>query len=59
MVKGRLLRVLTAAGYVAEEGDGLYGATHWTSHISSRLTQGMVNFMYDVVLPSRATGMFN
>ncbi|KAJ2990350.1 hypothetical protein NUW58_g2996 [Xylaria curta] len=42
----RLLRVLTAAGYVAEKGDGLYGPTHWTMHISSRLAQGMIKFMY-------------
>ncbi|KAJ8119161.1 hypothetical protein ONZ43_g3847 [Nemania bipapillata] len=43
----RLLRVLTAAGFVAERGDGLYGPTHWTVHINSRLAQGMIKFMYD------------
>ncbi|KAI1156346.1 S-adenosyl-L-methionine-dependent methyltransferase [Nemania diffusa] len=43
----RLLRVLTAAGFVAEKGVGLYGPTDWTVHINSRLAQGMIKFMYD------------
>ncbi|TGJ82106.1 hypothetical protein E0Z10_g6676 [Xylaria hypoxylon] len=43
----RLLRVLTAAGFVAEKGDGVYGPTHWTVHINSRLAQGMLKFIYD------------
>ncbi|KAJ8131044.1 hypothetical protein O1611_g2585 [Lasiodiplodia mahajangana] len=52
----RLLRVLTAAGFVAEKGDGLYGPTHWTVHINSRLAQGMIKFMYDASMLPIAQG---
>ncbi|KAI1078792.1 S-adenosyl-L-methionine-dependent methyltransferase [Whalleya microplaca] len=47
----RLLRVLTAGGYVAEKGDGLYGATAWTTHLQQRTTEGMVRFIYDLFMP--------
>ncbi|KAI0442419.1 S-adenosyl-L-methionine-dependent methyltransferase [Xylaria telfairii] len=52
----RLLRVLTAAGYVAEKGDGLYGPTHWTVHINSRVAQGMIKFIYDASMLPIAQG---
>ncbi|KAI0405970.1 S-adenosyl-L-methionine-dependent methyltransferase [Xylaria palmicola] len=52
----RLLRVLTASGYVAEEADGVYGPTHWTVHINSRLAQGMIKFMYDASMLPIAQG---
>ncbi|KAI0469790.1 S-adenosyl-L-methionine-dependent methyltransferase [Xylariaceae sp. FL0804] len=47
----RFLRVLTAAGYVAETGDGLYGPTKWTRHMQSRLADGMIKFTYDLAMP--------
>ncbi|KAH9883886.1 S-adenosyl-L-methionine-dependent methyltransferase [Xylariomycetidae sp. FL2044] len=47
----RLLRVLTASGYVAEEGDGLYGSTRWVSHLRTRTTEGMAKFIYDQSMP--------
>ncbi|GAW12981.1 hypothetical protein ANO14919_023570 [Xylariales sp. No.14919] len=53
----RLLRVLTAAGFVAEKGDGLYGPTHWTVHINSRLAQGMLKFIYDSSMLPIAQGV--
>ncbi|KAI1192631.1 hypothetical protein F5X97DRAFT_329404, partial [Nemania serpens] len=46
----RLIRGLTAAGYVTEKGDGLYGANHWTAHISSRRGQSTMNFVYDTTM---------
>lgn len=51
--KGRLIRGLTAAGYVTEKGDGLYGANHWTAHISSRRGQSTMNFVYGFMLLTR------
>ncbi|KAF2967108.1 hypothetical protein GQX73_g6483 [Xylaria multiplex] len=53
----RLLRVLTAAGFVAEKGNGLYGPTHWTVHINSRLAQGMLKFIYDSSMLPIAQGV--
>ncbi|KAI1378730.1 S-adenosyl-L-methionine-dependent methyltransferase [Hypoxylon crocopeplum] len=47
----RLLRVLTSYGYVAEKGDGMYGANKWTKHMQNRLTQGMIKFIYDLAMP--------
>ncbi|KAI0858644.1 S-adenosyl-L-methionine-dependent methyltransferase [Xylaria cubensis] len=52
----RLLRVLTAAGYVAEKGDGLYGPTNYTMHINDRLAQGMIKFIYDASMLPIAQG---
>ncbi|KAI1483795.1 S-adenosyl-L-methionine-dependent methyltransferase [Daldinia eschscholtzii] len=46
----RLLRILTALGYVAEKGNGLYGATKWSSHLGQRTTEGTVRF--DFFAPS-------
>ncbi|RYC64180.1 hypothetical protein CHU98_g2031 [Xylaria longipes] len=42
--------------YVAEKGDGLYGPTHWTVHINSRLAQGMIKFIYDASMLPIAQG---
>ncbi|KAI2468970.1 S-adenosyl-L-methionine-dependent methyltransferase [Annulohypoxylon bovei var. microspora] len=47
----RFLRVLTAAGYVDEVGDGVYGSTKWTRHMQSRLADGMIKFTYDNAMP--------
>ncbi|KAI1774671.1 S-adenosyl-L-methionine-dependent methyltransferase [Hypoxylon cercidicola] len=47
----RLLRVLTSYGYVAEKGVGLYGVNKWTKHLQSRVTQGMVKFIFDLSMP--------
>ncbi|ROW08734.1 hypothetical protein VPNG_06458 [Cytospora leucostoma] len=43
----RLFRVLTAAGFVAEKGAGLYGPTKWTRYLSLRTTEAMVVHYYD------------
>ncbi|KAI0122601.1 S-adenosyl-L-methionine-dependent methyltransferase [Daldinia grandis] len=48
----RLLRVLTGAGYVAEKGNGLYGPTKWSSHLSQRTTEGMVKHLFDLCTPA-------
>ncbi|KAI2768746.1 S-adenosyl-L-methionine-dependent methyltransferase [Daldinia loculata] len=48
----RLLRVLTAAGYVAEKGNGLYGSTRWSSHLSQRTSEGMVKHLFDLCTPA-------
>ncbi|KAI0388871.1 S-adenosyl-L-methionine-dependent methyltransferase [Xylariaceae sp. FL0594] len=50
----RLLRVLTASGFVAEKGDGLYGATLWTKHMEKRLTKATIKFLFDQSMPSIA-----
>ncbi|KAL7620314.1 hypothetical protein AAE478_009308 [Parahypoxylon ruwenzoriense] len=52
----RLLRVLTSYGYVSEKGDGLYAANKWTNHMSNRLTQGMIKFIYDLAMPPITAG---
>ncbi|GAP83312.1 putative winged helix-turn-helix transcription repressor DNA-binding [Rosellinia necatrix] len=52
----RFLRVLTASGYVAEHGNGLYGPTRWTEHFNSRAAQGMIKFIYDASMQPIAQG---
>ncbi|KAK7993657.1 hypothetical protein PG989_007038 [Apiospora arundinis] len=47
----RLLRTLTASGFVAEQGDGLYGTTPYTKHLSQRTTIGTVKFLFDMYMP--------
>ncbi|KAK8063597.1 S-adenosyl-L-methionine-dependent methyltransferase [Apiospora saccharicola] len=48
---GRLLRTLTASGFVTEYGDGLYGATPYTKHPSQRQTVGTIKFLFDFYVP--------
>ncbi|KAI2626777.1 S-adenosyl-L-methionine-dependent methyltransferase [Hypoxylon sp. NC1633] len=47
----RIMRVLTASGYVAEKGVALYGPTKWTRHLGRRTTVGMVKYQYDFATP--------
>lgn len=48
---GRVLRPLTALGYVAEKGDGVYGETKFTKQLSQRVTEGMVRYMCVATMP--------
>ncbi|KAF3059903.1 Demethylsterigmatocystin 6-O-methyltransferase [Daldinia childiae] len=48
----RLLRILTASGYVSEKGNGLYGSTKWSSHLSRRTSEGMVKHLFDLCAPA-------
>ncbi|KAI2465552.1 S-adenosyl-L-methionine-dependent methyltransferase [Annulohypoxylon bovei var. microspora] len=50
----RLVRVLVASGYVAEQGPGLYGSTKWTEQLQTKATQGMVKYIYDIPMPAIA-----
>ncbi|KAI1654256.1 S-adenosyl-L-methionine-dependent methyltransferase [Daldinia decipiens] len=38
--------------YVAEKGNGLYGSTKWSSHLSQRTSEGMVKHLFDFCTPA-------
>ncbi|KAK8029829.1 O-methyltransferase [Apiospora rasikravindrae] len=53
----RLLRTLTASGFVAEKGDGLYGATPYTKQLSERTTIGTIEFLFDFYMPMQGKAL--
>lgn len=46
MCEERLLRVVTASGYVGELDEATYGPNPLTKALATRQTAGLVEFMY-------------